>query len=300
MPQHFALLPMYPVEPGEHQARTCHLSPCRLPGLPTKHQDKKLPPHSARLWLLQEMEGTAHKTTSPQPSPRLVIQAKPVAFKLPRYQSCSGIEFARLLPWSKEYETLPLETKQSIRHFTCQEYIQPPKKEMLPAKEPATNALDRTGEAEPGIGHHHPGPASLLHSESPKIQRAAESGEGWSHPGARSGQLVGTSRSHLGCYKENSWVWSKKREMVEAGLEGWKCPSRASPAGGAHGKPPCRWAVPASCPWPFPVASPGKGAAFPASPAPSPGTPSQISARGAPLHGNGDSTQSSHAPAMPD
>lgn len=58
--------------------------------------------------------------------------------------SCQGTraalesEFARLLPWSKESETLPLETKQSIRHFTCQKYIQPPKKEILPAKEPAT------------------------------------------------------------------------------------------------------------------------------------------------------------------
>lgn len=40
--------------------------------------------------------------------------------------------------------------------------------------------------------------------------------------------------------------------------------------------------------------------AFPASPAPSPGTPTQISARGAPLPGNGDSPQSSHAPAMLD
>lgn len=51
--------------------------------------------------------------------------------------SCQGSravpesELAQLLPWSKESETLPLETKESIHHFSCQEYIQPTTKYCL-------------------------------------------------------------------------------------------------------------------------------------------------------------------------
>lgn len=65
------------------------------PGLPaTRKDNRKAASPFTGLWLLQEMEGTLHETAFPEPSPRsapLVIQANPVAFKLPRYQSCSGI-----------------------------------------------------------------------------------------------------------------------------------------------------------------------------------------------------------------
>lgn len=65
------------------------------PGLPaTREDNRKAASPLAGLWLLQEMEGTPHETAFPEPSPRsapFVIQANPVAFKLPRYQSCSGI-----------------------------------------------------------------------------------------------------------------------------------------------------------------------------------------------------------------
>lgn len=91
--------------------------------------------------LLQEMEGMSTKLplpSFPHAQHRLSFKQTPWPLSCQGTRAALESEFVRLLPWSKESETLPLETKQSIRHFTCQKYIQPPKKEILPAKEPAT------------------------------------------------------------------------------------------------------------------------------------------------------------------
>lgn len=61
----------------------------------------------------------------------LVIQATPWPLSCQGTRAAPESELAQLLPWSKESETLPLETKQSIHHFSCQEYIQPKKKYCL-------------------------------------------------------------------------------------------------------------------------------------------------------------------------
>lgn len=126
------------------QGRACHPSPhlsttsqfaCRA-----GRQDKDASPLRGIL-LLQEMEGMSTKLpllSFPHAQHRLSFKQTPWPLSCQGTRAALESEFARLLPWSKESETLPLETKQSIRHFTCQKYIQPPKKEILPAKEPAT------------------------------------------------------------------------------------------------------------------------------------------------------------------
>lgn len=342
MPQDFAVLPIYPAATRGASPLTGKAGLAILlcvafpppPGLPVKRKDnKKLPPCSAGF---RSCKRSRARRTKP-PLPSFPHARRHLSFKqTPWPLSCQGTraapesEFARLLPWSKESETLPLETKQSIRHFTCQEYIQPPKKEILPAKEPATKALNFTGEAEPGIGHFHPGPDSLPNSKSPEIKQAAESGQGQrgqSHLRARRRALGqdgrwgpadptrdATRKIHglgkkRGRWQRQGWRGQKLRPTAAKPAH----PSTASPAaGGALGKPPCPQLLLASClqtapgqagrhPLAIPSRIPRKrSSAFPVSPAPSPGTPTQISARGAPLHGKGDSTQSSHAPAMPD
>lgn len=304
MPQDFALLPIYPAvtrgaSPLTGKAELAILLCVAFPpppGLPVKREDnKKLPPRSAGF---HSCKGWRARHTKP-PLPSFPRTRRHLSFKqTPWPLSCQGtraapeLEFARLLPWSKESETLPLETKHSIRHFTCQEYIQPPKKEILPAEEPATKALDFTGEAEPGIGHFHPAPDSLPNSKSPKIKRAVESGQGWrgrSHPraGRRAPGQDGwwepaapaqdaTRKIHgLGKKKRGRWQrqgWRGQKLPPAAAKPAH--PGRASPAaGGAPGeatlpvaaasilpasRPPARRVI---TPRPFPVASPGKRAA---------------------------------------
>lgn len=81
---------------------------------------------------------------------------------------------------------------------------------------------------------------------------------------------MGTSRSHLGCYKENSWVWSKKREVAEAGLEGMEVSEQSQPCWG------CPWeaTLPAGAasvlPLAIPSGIPRKRSCVPSQPSPQP------------------------------
>lgn len=145
MPRDFASPHLPSSDAGRIPSRQgLHPSPCLSPSSQCAcragRQDKAASPLRG-ISLLQEMEGTSTKLplpSFPHAQHRLSFKQTPWPLSCQGTRAALESEFARLLPWSKESETLPLETKQSIRHFTCQKYIQPPKKEILPAKEPAT------------------------------------------------------------------------------------------------------------------------------------------------------------------
>lgn len=240
----------------------------------------------------------------------LVIQATPWPLSCQGTRAAPESELAQLLPWSKESETLPLETKQSIHHFSCQEYIQPKKKYCLlnsqqqkpsisPAKQSPASCLSVISTQVPIV-------CSVAELKTPRNKRSRGAGLGPAGPGLREGWEEGDGADRAGMAGGDPWApprmlgqklsgWEKRTQVSEPGLEG---PNRADRQGAKRRRrllraplqggcplnaprarcqrPPCPGATP--CPAgrrpAFPVPSPGKGDAHSQpGPAPSTGTP---------------------------
>lgn len=172
----------------------------------------------------------------------LVIQATPWPLSCQGTRAAPESELAQLLPWSKESETLPLETKQSIHHFSCQEYIQPKKK----------YCLLNSQQQKPSVSPAKRSPASRLSVISTQVpivcsvaelkkktrnKRSRGAGLGPAGPGLREGWEEGDGADRVGMAAGDPWApprmlgqklsgWEKRTQVSEPGLEGPRCADR--------------------------------------------------------------------------